>query len=581
MKLRLLFAFTLFFTISLYGQILEKKVSIKFKNTPIAKALEELSNAANFDYSYNANLLPEGLKITKQYKDQPLKAVLEDLFSEHGIGFKESNGQILLYKVKEKKVIKAYNELHGEVRDGYGNPLDSVAVYDAEGLFEVYTNAQGYFKLRVPSPNYTLWLSFYKAGYSIKQLKIDLRSDQYVQVILPLREAEIVVGGLAVKPVDNKAFSDSAMAENQAPKIFVSQSVIDNQSSSDTLYTRFWAVGLVPPASTKYLRAGREINNFSFHALADYGAQINGFSLSGLAGIYRFNTNGLLISGLGNWSGGNMAGVQIGGILNNNNLRTDGVQISGVLNVTGIRNTGLQISGVSNINRYKAYGMQISGVYNFTRYTNVGLQISGVMNHAGNIKGIQLGLLNFSHRVDGLQIGLINYAVDAKYGAQIGLINIVQKNGYRQLQFSYDDLGFADFAFRSGARHFYSSLSGGYSLQADSGLYRFGYGLGSEIRIVGPLAINLEADANYVSELNWTNNITLLNRLKAGLSLRVGGVSFFGTYNWNHYVTDYLNPEGTAPVIPLISNPETEEFLSNGMLHQQSRGWTAGFRVFL
>jgi hypothetical protein len=566
---------------AMQAEILEKKVSITFKNTPLAKALEELSNTANFDYSYNANLLPEGIKITKQFKDEPLNAVLEAILGDFAIGFKEQHGQILLYKAKEKKVIKTYNELKGEVRDGYGNGMDSVAVYDAEGLFEVHTDAQGFFKLHVPSPNYTLWLSFYKAGYAIKQLRIDLRSDRYVQVILPVREAEIAVVDLAVKPVDNNVFSDSALAQNKAPQIFISKSVVTNQTSSDTLYEKFWAIGLVPPASTKYFSAGREINRFSFHALADYGAQINGFSLSGLAGIYRFNTTGVLISGLGNWSGGNMAGVQVGGVLNNNNLRTDGLQIAGVLNVTGIRSTGMQIGGVANINRYKAYGLQFAGVYNFTRYTNVGLQISGVMNHAGNIKGVQVGLLNFSHRVDGLQIGLINYAVSAKYGAQIGLINIVQKNGYRQLQFSYDDLRFTDFSFRTGIKHFYTSLNGGYALGYDVGLYRFGYGIGSEIKIVGPVALVLEADANYVSEYQWTNNITIVGRLKAGLCVNVAGVSFFGTYNFNHYVTDYLNAEGTAPAIPLIPNPEQQEFLSDGFVYQQNRGWTAGFRVFL
>ena len=560
-----------------WSQILDEQITVRVYENTIAESIEKVSQVAQFDYSYDANLIQDKKTYSATYNGT-VREVLSEILKNEKIDFKEISGQILFYRRKEKKVIKTTNFIFGQIRNERGDPLQNVQIYDNEGLIDIVSSEVGRFEFTIPIPAYSMTLNFFKPGYAIKKFRLRTQGDHELSIVLQEREMAAGEPIEIEKPEPSEAFNEQNQEES-TPDIFVSDRVLEAQENNDTLHFKFASGGLFPPASSKYLRAGYEINNVAFHAIADYGAEIRGFTFSGLAGIYRFDMNGMTVSGLGNWTGGNMRGLQIGGLLNNNVLRTDGLQISGVVNIAGVRQAGIQVSGVTNVNRYRAYGIQISGVYNYTRIMNAGIQISGVVNQSGNAKGMQIGLVNVAKRLDGLQIGLVNYAGSAKYGAQLGLINIV-KDGYRQLQFAYDDMQFIDFSFRSGARHFFSSLHVATAFTYEEALYRLGYGLGTEWPIVGPLAVNVEGVVYHVTEQPFTEQVSALGVGKIGLAVNVIGLSFFGSVNYNAYFTDYLNDAGTGPQIPILSNPNDEQFEGEYLL-QQSTGYSFGMRIFL
>ena len=129
-------------------------------------------------------------------------------------------------------------------------------------------------------------------------------------------------------------------------------------------------------------------------------------------------------------------GVGIGGV-NIANGRLRGVQI-GLLNWSGCagseasgRPLGLQYGGVNCADSF--LGLQ-DGFVNVSTGALSGLQY-GYANCARDVAGVQCGSLlilgiNVAYgRVDGCQVGLVNYAQSMDGGVQIGVVNIIARNG--------------------------------------------------------------------------------------------------------------------------------------------------------
>jgi hypothetical protein len=591
-SIALTISFFLLLPSPLKADVLRRTISVELVNVELSEALKQVSYAGGFDYSYNAQLLIEGQKVSIKAINKTVNEVLKEILKNTNLTFKENRGTILFYQKKKKeKVLKVSNLLNGRVTDTLGLPIEGVLIYEEELGLQTLTNDSGFYLLNVNSPKINLSLVFSRANYDSKEVPLKLKQDQILNVSLvskPFEKSSTI-------SISAKETLDSSLAKTKPPTLFIPEKVAAEESIEDTLKTKFAAGGLFPPADSKGLDAGKEINHFSFYVLTDYGAGAEGFSFSGLATVYRFHLSGIGIAGLGHWLGGNMNGIQFAGLLNNNGLYTNGIQISGLVNMTGIHMAGLQVSGITNINRNKLHGLQITGIGNYTQKSTNGIQLAGLFNWSGVNRGIQLaaiynasrksqglqiGLINSSKRIDGLQIGLINIADSAKFGGQFGLLNIVKHNGYRQMEISYDDLAFVNFSYRSGAKHLYSYLQAGAAVKPEEPLYRLGYGIGTDLKIVGPLAFNLEVEAFHITENPWVNDVSILGRAKAGLAVNLAGLAFFGTLNYNGYITDYLNEDNGRPKISLIADPLAAGTQGH-YFYQLSSGFSAGIRINL
>lgn len=169
--------------------------------------------------------------------------------------------------------------------------------------------------------------------------------------------------------------------------------------------------------------------------LPSWDWDVAGFRLSLLYGDCR-DFAGLDI-GVVQRASGTFDGLGVGGA-NIANGRLRGVQI-GLFNwsgwpdcESGRRSAGVQYGVVNYAD--SLFGLQ-SGYIDVSTGTLYGVQY-GYLNFANDVSGVQCGsLIVLGVNVacgsfDGCQVGLLNYAHEVSGGVQIGILNIVARNGW-------------------------------------------------------------------------------------------------------------------------------------------------------
>ncbi|MDN3723668.1 carboxypeptidase-like regulatory domain-containing protein [Aequorivita sp. SDUM287046] len=91
-----LFAFVLFlfFTSGIIGQT-EQNISISFNNTPLKEAVLQVETLSNKKFYFDEAWL-NGYFVTKEFESQPLRNVLEEIFSNTNINFVFVDGRVIL-----------------------------------------------------------------------------------------------------------------------------------------------------------------------------------------------------------------------------------------------------------------------------------------------------------------------------------------------------------------------------------------------------------------------------------------------------------------------------------------------------
>jgi hypothetical protein len=306
------------------------------------------------------------------------------------------------------------------------------------------------------------------------------------------------------------------------------------------------------PLSSNGPQAKNISNNLSFNVLYGVNGGLDGFELGAIANVIKGEVKGCQIAGITNVVQGSALGVQIGGIANVVGDSLIGIQIAGISNVVPTHTIGAQISGISNFTKNEVVGAQISGVSNIasksiqgTQITGIsnivngkieGAQISGIHNLVtedatgaqvsgfynqtlGTMRGAQVGLVNSAHVLHGFQLGLINVA-DSSTGVSVGLLNLV-KNGYHAIEFSANEVMYANMTIKLGTNQFYNIYQAGFQPESDN-LFGFGVGFGSKIRLANWLSFSGDLTFNHINELEkfeWKVNLLTKADLTFDLNL--------------------------------------------------------------
>lgn len=128
------------------------------------------------------------------------------------------------------------------------------------------------------------------------------------------------------------------------------------------------------------------------------------------------------------------------GLVDNNTPTVEGVSLaigsSRVNDLTGVswawiyarsnKLAGVQFALYDVTN--KATGVTF-GLVNHNKGALTGAEL-GFVNLANNMKGLQWGFYNQAERFTGLQLGFVNYINRIDKGLQIGLVNIIESNGW-------------------------------------------------------------------------------------------------------------------------------------------------------
>lgn len=482
LKLHQLAVLCFLFGISgLYAQktpYLERLVTVKAYNQPLAEIFRSLASQADVTFSYtNFN---DQRKVTASHLQKPLRTVLNDLLKETNCSYKMKGRYVILQCSDKPKSESEPVHISGYVYNAKDSSrLENVSVYIRENRHSATTNKYGYFSFSFPRTAGTSRISIARENFRDTTITISsrnkielniflvprqIRPEVYASIdprepaVIPLEKDTVPVatpvGEVQMKrriPVDTSFHNLLISGFNFWEKL--KQKNLSMRNIDDTLFQNV-SVSLVPYVSTNRLLSINTVNRYSFNLLVGQSKGVDVFEfgtlvnidngnvrygqIAGLVNVVSGDVTGGQVAGLVNYNAGNTVAFQVGGLVNvvkgnaryvqigglgnvvNNDF--EGLQVGGIFNQTR-RMSGIQLSGISGVNDYMN-GIQVSGIVSKAKRKMNGIQVGGLVNVADTVNGWQIaGLVNKSRVTNGFQVaGLVNSTKHLK-GAQIGFMN--------------------------------------------------------------------------------------------------------------------------------------------------------------
>ena len=565
-----------FFTTGLLAQesFLSRKVSLNIPSCSLEVALFEIGKAADFRFSYDADLIPGSRQVRVKAKNTPVNELLREMLGQEVRPREIGNHVILVRNRTNAREQQPYTTITvtGIIIDASNRkPLGNATIYETENKRSATSIGNGSYKLVIPSGKKIRGLTFCKSGFADTVIFIKQSAERRVDIILQpleggLQRMNPITGSISVNLTDslglvNWLVPHEAMINSQNLKVRTS---------------RTFQASIIPYIGTNWKVTGSITNRFSLNLLAGYTGGLKGVEVGGLLNITRNNISGVQIGGLGNIVGGQGKGWQIGGLFNFDLGKFDGVQAGGLFNyvpdtisgvqVGGLANIitgkiiGVQFSGLANIVTSNCDGWQVSGLLNLTIKDVRHVQITGLVNYGNNMDGFQLaglvniarrqnngvqiaGLVNYATTLHGLQLGVVNVSNTVERGVPVGLFSYVQQ-GYHLFELSGNEIFYGNVAFKSGTRTFYNFVQIGigsdYKLQGS-------YGIGTIFKLGKKLSMNIDGSAGIVYHPTDTIYHGLLLKFNPALEYRFAKhFAIFAGPAYNCFVFSKGKPSATA-----------------------------------
>lgn len=448
------------------ADVLERRIDVVFKQTPLKDALQVIAQQAGFEWSYNAKILDANRKASLIANDWTVRETLYELLGE-GYEFK-TNGNYLILKKRKKPA----EELSGYIKDPVtGQRLANATVYDRQTLRATTTDSNGYYELKV------------KKSTEIVVARLDYRDTIFPVTRQTPRFQKIDLQvNTTVVPRQRTLEENIEIVATRAERFF--QASLEKWNAlnvQDSLHRRY-QISFLPIVGTNHTLSAKVVNDWSFNILAGTSLGNRRLEVAGIGNFTKEEIKGVQVGGIFNELRGDLRGVQVAGIYNHSGDTLSGLQVGGIVNrarhsegaasqISGIANysrsgtvllqiggiyneldgniQGLQVGGLFNRISDTLSGVQVAGMVNRTRHVfgaalqvaglsnhiqsgTLSLQVAGIANTADSVDGIQVAcIVNRARKVRGLQLGLFNSAKELQ-GLQIGLIN---RSGRRVLPF--------------------------------------------------------------------------------------------------------------------------------------------------
>ncbi len=227
MRWALLLLFVFFSGLSANAQDTKKTVTLSGEYS-VREVFAEVKKQAGYTVSYNNERLDTERRLTLDFKNASVTAVMDKVLEGTGLRYEILNDFIIL-SVDKKSAADSLVEVTGRVVDEKGNPIPgaSVIVYGTQQ--GVATNSDGVYTLRVPA-DAVLQVSF--IGYKTETMAVENRRRINVQLTSTsedLEEVQVVAFGTqkkesvvsaitTVRPMDLKS-SSSDLTTQLAGKV--------------------------------------------------------------------------------------------------------------------------------------------------------------------------------------------------------------------------------------------------------------------------------------------------------------------------------------------------------------------------
>jgi hypothetical protein len=424
--------------------LLDRKISVDFNNMPLKDALFEIAKQAQFNISYNSNLIPANSMVNFQCEQKKISEILVKILPSE-ITFKNSgNSLVLLKKASVEKTKKSEIIITGYVFDSIKKiPISGATALDVYGSQSVLTDSSGNFRLQLSYKQQDLVLSVSKAGYKDTLILLKPISQKIVVQLHQVKTSE------AIQPIKIEALPLKLIESYPISRLMIPEQIVINSKNILGYSKRKFQFSLTPGTSTNLKIAGTVKNEVSINLIGGYSYGVGKFELGGAFNINRAEVSGVQIAGFSNLVGGELRGLQIAGALNRTKGSQIGVQIAGFGNFNTENFDGFQLSGGVNLAKNvlgwqlaggvniadSLSGVQISPAFNKSNQLK-GLQLSAGVNVCETLSGVQIGLFNRAKQNNGLQIGIINFNNSSK-GLSIGILNFVKGKKFPRILFAY------------------------------------------------------------------------------------------------------------------------------------------------
>jgi TonB-linked SusC/RagA family outer membrane protein len=150
------------------AQILDSRISIDLDTKNLYAALKKMEKEAHVVFAYDENdlQLKQQKMAPARFQNESLRDILNTLFGQAGISFREEAGNILLTKKMRKK---ATGKIRGKVTDENGDPLPGASILVAGTSMGTSADENGIYVLELDEDTYTLEVSY--IGFSTREFK--------------------------------------------------------------------------------------------------------------------------------------------------------------------------------------------------------------------------------------------------------------------------------------------------------------------------------------------------------------------------------------------------------------------------
>jgi hypothetical protein len=535
---------------------LDRVVSVEVRNERVSEVLRQMSQQANFAFSYNPAVVNDTRTVTLRTGRQPVRVVLVQLFQGQTVAWKVRGNHVLLLGEGETRREPTHFFLDGYITDGQtGQKIASVSIYERTSLASTVSNPYGYYRLKLARDLPTnARVEVRKRLYMGESVSVAARQSRTVDVRLkavPLAQPSTPVATspnlrtapatIAAAPADTlpqpettpiiaqadttrpvatdslpiqttqidsvSPSTDSTVNSPQKPSAgeqaldfihqvsAVARQIIHRQNlDADTLYRPF-QLSLLPYIGTNHRLSNHVINHLSVNVFMGTALGVTGLEVGGFINLIRADVRGTQFAGFGNFVGRNVYGFQAAGFLNRAGGEVNGGQLAGFGNITHRDFRGIQAAGFFNkIGGNANRVIQLAGFSNRSGDLRHSLQVAGFVNHA-------------RHVTNSLQIGVINTA-ESTNSVPIGVLSFVQRNGYKRFEVAANETFPVNLTFRTGVKWFYNLLTIG-AIPTDTNnesVWQVGYGIGTGVALGRTWMATLEASSHLVgnTQLNQT-----------------------------------------------------------------------------
>ena len=173
-----------------YGQqdeLLNQRFSLQLQSEMIEEAISKLERLIGINISYSSSLVDPSIKITRNFRNQPLRILLDTIFEAYDISYIQSGDIILIKIIRLKKKKSQLGEIRGKVTDQSDSPMPFATVAIKGTQKGVLTDEKGRFSIsNIPEGVKVIRFSF--TGFAPREESIQISPNKISEINIQLEE---------------------------------------------------------------------------------------------------------------------------------------------------------------------------------------------------------------------------------------------------------------------------------------------------------------------------------------------------------------------------------------------------------